>query len=143
MNIPMTRPYAGLMGNLNIQISDSGTEDERVMNRRRQRRWAEPGRDTPPGPTPFHPSVIHTPQPSTTVGRSPSPATDISGPTSQVTNSEMSMVVTMIERIERRLTAIETPSTPVSGQLAAPSPQTVMFPIVSPSDTSSDAHCHL
>ena len=42
VNIPLTRPYTGLMGNLNIQI-DSGTEDERTMIRQRQRRWTESG----------------------------------------------------------------------------------------------------
>ncbi len=119
-------------GNLNIQRSDSGTDDERLMNDLRPHRRVDTGRLAPPGPAPLMPSTITTPLPSTAIGRSPSPATDISGPTSHVTNSEMSVVVTMIERIERRLAAIESPSTPVSGQLAAPSPRPVIFPIVQP-----------
>ncbi len=120
--MPMGRPYIDMPGNAVILLSDSGTDDERMLNDLRTHRRMDTGRLTPPGHAPMIPPPVTTPLPSTTIGRSPSPATDISGPISQVTNSDVSALVTMMERLERRLTSLESPSTPVSNTMAAPSP---------------------
>ncbi len=121
--MPMRRPYADLPGNAVILLSDSGTDDERMLNDSRMNRRVESGKSTPPGNAPIAPPPVTTPLPSTTIDRSPSPATDVSGPTSHVTNSEMSVVVTMIDRLERRMAAMESPSGPASSSIAAPVPQ--------------------
>ena len=45
----------------------------------------------------------------------------------------------MIARLERRLTAMETPSVPASSSIAAPAPQPVVFPISQPQITPAAA----
>ncbi len=127
--IPLKQPYIDLPGNRFTHLSDSGTDGEEMANRN-----SRPGRLIPseylpiPSPAPTTPLQGT----STTIDRSPSPATGISGPVSQVTNSEFSTAVTMIERLERRMAAMESQSMPASSSIAAPVPQPVAFPIAQP-----------
>ena len=85
-----------------------------------------------PSPTPSPSPAMPSSGSSNPIERSPSPAADVSGQASQVTNTELTTVVSMIERLEKMLAAMETPSTPASSRIAAPAPQSVVFPIAQP-----------
>ena len=120
MIMPLKQPYIDLPGNRFTHLSDSGTDGEEMANINSRLGRLIPSEYLPiPSPAPTTPLQGT----STTIDRSPSPATDVSGPVSHVTNSEMPVVVAMIERLERRMAAMESPSGPASSSVATPVPQ--------------------